>query len=533
MRIASVHLKEYKRFTDLHVHSIPESARLVVLVGPNGSGKSSLFDAFLFKSQARSNQRLEGELKDYYQKKGFERTDLSTTQELRGEIDLVFHGAQPGNERLAEKFNVRSAYRNEADFRLQRIEPTRRASERPRFNRIIDLDQAVSDNYSRLAWKRIRDVDYDAPGGMTLDEYRAGALGELQEAMKVLFTDPALQLESFGSIEDSGTFLFSKGESQGFRYSNLSGGEKAAFDLLLDIFVKRNEFRDAIYCIDEPESHIATGLQGPLLDALLALIPSESQLWIATHSIGFVRKASDRMRDDNDVVFLDFAGLDFDREVELRPRVPDRAFWRRTYQIALDDLSELIAPAVVVLCEGSQRKADRGFDAQCYNRIFANGQPEALFISNGSSSEVEGSDNLVALLNAVSHGTQVLRLIDRDGMGDDTRDQKLEDGLRVLRRREIENYLYDPDVLTSFLEKHERSEFGAAVLKELSSDTRNFHTDDVRRFAMDVFEAVRTRSGIPNVGRNYKEFAIEHLSAALACTQNVLNELSEDVFPQR
>lgn len=393
--------------------------------------------------------------------------------------------------------------------------------------RIIDLDQAVSDNYSRLAWKRIRDVDYDAPGAMTLDEYRAGALGELQDAMTVLFTDPPLQLESFGNIEDAGTFLFSKGQSQGFRYSNLSGGEKAAFDLLLDIFVKRNEFRDAIYCIDEPESHIATALQGPLLDALLALIPDESQLWIATHSVGFVRRAFDRMREDGDVAFLDFTGLDFDQRIELRPRVPDRAFWRRTYKIALDDLSELIAPDVVVFCEGSQTKADGGFDAQCYNRIFEDSHPDVLFISNGSSSEVEDSGSLTAVLNAVSRGTRVVRLIDRDEMGDATRDQKVQEGIRVLRRREIENYLYDPQVLMSFFREHDRVDAGAVVLNEFSSALQE---DDIHPIVPDLFQAIRTHSGIRRIGRNYKEFAIDHLAPALAKTPSVRDELCEDIF---
>ena len=56
MRIKSVRLKNYKRFTDLHITEIPQSARLVVLVGPNGSGKSSVFDAFLLESECGDKQ---------------------------------------------------------------------------------------------------------------------------------------------------------------------------------------------------------------------------------------------------------------------------------------------------------------------------------------------------------------------------------------------------------------------------------------------------------------------------------------------
>ena len=50
MRIKSVRLRNYKRFTDLTIADIPAAARLVVLVGPNGTGKSSVFDSFLLKA---------------------------------------------------------------------------------------------------------------------------------------------------------------------------------------------------------------------------------------------------------------------------------------------------------------------------------------------------------------------------------------------------------------------------------------------------------------------------------------------------
>ncbi len=46
MKIKSVIARKFKRFADLEIVDLPESARLVVLAGPNGFGKSSLFDAF-------------------------------------------------------------------------------------------------------------------------------------------------------------------------------------------------------------------------------------------------------------------------------------------------------------------------------------------------------------------------------------------------------------------------------------------------------------------------------------------------------
>src|SRR5574343_947224 len=48
MRIKELHLKNFKRFTDLTIKDLPESSKLVVLIGSNGSGKSCVFDAFSF-----------------------------------------------------------------------------------------------------------------------------------------------------------------------------------------------------------------------------------------------------------------------------------------------------------------------------------------------------------------------------------------------------------------------------------------------------------------------------------------------------
>ena len=45
MKIKSIKLKDFKRFTDLTIKDLPETAKLVVMIGPNGCGKSSVFDA--------------------------------------------------------------------------------------------------------------------------------------------------------------------------------------------------------------------------------------------------------------------------------------------------------------------------------------------------------------------------------------------------------------------------------------------------------------------------------------------------------
>ena len=75
-----------------------------------------------------------------------------------------------------------------------------------------------------------------------------------------------------------------------YNFVNLSGGEKAAFDLLLDFIVSGREYySNAAMCIDEPEVHMGLRAQSKLLEVLYELIPEKSQLWLGTHSIGILR----------------------------------------------------------------------------------------------------------------------------------------------------------------------------------------------------------------------------------------------------
>ena len=529
MRIKRVRLKNYKRFTDLTIADLPETARLVVLVGPNGTGKSSVFDSFLLKAGvAVTNLGLSGNIEQYYEKV----LQSRTTHEVASRVRIEFHDGGEGAVDWRSAFQVRSAYRNESDFHIEHLRATRPEDAGPRLARIIDPDESVSKNYERMAWKRMQDLDRDAPEELTIGEYRRSSLGDLQKAMRGLFSDPSLSLQDFGGTQ-AGSFRFSKGDVTDFHYKNLSGGEKAAFDILLDVFVRRDEAKEAVFCIDEPELHMATGLQGPLIASVLALLRKTSQLWIATHSIGIVREAYRILLDrPAEVVFLDFSGTDFDGSVTITPSTPNRTFWENMYEVALDDLSSLVAPHRVVICEGSKDKQVNAFDARCYNQLFASEFPETLFISQGGSGEVIQSEHLVTILKSIAHGIDVQKLIDRDDMTDEERARKIAQGVRVLRRRELEEYLYDPGVLRTFLQTEgcEEAVVETVVSRRESLLIGQLGPKNIKDVSRDLFAAIRSDTGLPNLGNNREEFASQFLVPALGKTHVVYQELREDVF---
>ncbi len=533
MRIKSVHLNNYKRFTNLQICNIPENVRLVVMIGPNGSGKSCLFDAFLHKAHGiKTNYSLDRNRSGYYVKDESVPGIPKTTHDVWNKIKIEMHSTQPTNNEWKRVFNVRSAYRNESDFQTEGLTRLPPLLDTVRFPRIIDVDQSVSDNYKRLAWKRMADLDKNAPANTTFGQYRQESLGELQRALEKLFREPLLQLSDFGGIGESGVFRFNKGATTDFHYKNLSGGEKSAFDILLDIFVTRNDYQDSVYCIDEPEAHIATALHGPLLEAILHLIPKQSQLWIATHSSGFVRKAHDILKSTENVAFIDFSTKDFDKEIKMEPCIPNRRFWKDVYHVSLDDLSTLIAPANIVICEGGSKQGE-GFDASCYNKLFADTHPDTLFISHGGAREVENSENLMAILNAVATGIKVWRLLDRDNMSEGGRKEKIKNEIRVLRRREIENYLYDPEVLRTFLKNIKKEYLAEDLLRERSSLLKNYDVtnEDVKSITRKLFEFIRKTTSRGDLGNTRNEFAVEYLVPALKETPDVFEDIQADIFP--
>ncbi len=104
MKIQEVTLKRFKRFTDLTVEGLPQTARLIILAGPNGCGKSSFFDALNIWHRLgwRQRGRTEWQVGDYYPKQ-IEGPMLEWNQSIR----VSFHGGQPSDPTERKKSHIR------------------------------------------------------------------------------------------------------------------------------------------------------------------------------------------------------------------------------------------------------------------------------------------------------------------------------------------------------------------------------------------------------------------------------------------
>jgi len=551
VKIKQIKLKGFRRFKNLTIKDIPEEARLVVMIGPNGSGKSSVFDALL-RFRYTSGQIL-GWVPDSYlikfdlSEEAFEEPEFEEPEIEESEIqepgfeepEVEFHTDAPNNtDAFRRSVHMRSAYRNDAlDSSHRYLSKTNPLIQELRFRRLAENDQTVALNYDRILGPWIERMSARKKTGETPDEIENDLYGELRDAIRELFKDPQLTLTGLGNPKNQKIFEFDKGTSQGFSYENLSSGEKAALDLVLDIIVAKSEFNNTVFCIDEPEAHMHTKLQGPLLGQLYKIIPENSQLWIATHSIGMVRKAQDLWRDGKNtgkdsVVFLDFGDekLDFDDDATITPTLPNPDLWARTYEIALGDLAKLVAPKRIILCESA------GFDADCYNKIFGVHYPETRFIPIGSDQDVEKADeNLIPVIQAVAEGAEILRLRDRDDADKAEIEENKEKGIRTLLRRNIESYLLDDEVLTKFCEYHNIPdqiqnliEARQAALKDSIANGKPH--DDLKPTAQRVHITARNALSPTPVGNKKIGFMKNHLTPRIQPGMDVYKKLHDIIF---
>jgi len=530
MKVREIRLTHFKRFTNTTITDIPATAKLVLLAGPNGIGKSSLIDA-VYHWHGRSWAQRGGWDENYHVKQL-----VGVNRQWGNNIEVDFHPPVPATEDGRRKaVYVRSAYRNDPEFQLHSLTQVEAATRETRFARLIDNDMTVSRNYQRLVSQGFEDVFERAAPELTMGQFREQVIGDIRDAMKRLF--PELVLNSLGNPLRQGTFKFDKGDSKAFLYMNLSGGEKAAFDLLLDLLIKRREFDDTVFFIDEPEAHVGTALQGALLDELVRAVPDNSQLWLATHSIGMMRKARQiGEAHPGSVAFIDFEGANFDLPTVLRPTQPDRPFWKRAMQLALDDLAGYVAPEQVVLCEGGYLDGGSNFDAECYNTIFAAEFPAAVFLGAGSSNDIQNDPRGVArLVRALAQDVQVRRVIDRDDRTDAEITTLQGQGVRVLTRRHIESYLLDDDVLTRLCQElgnaaHAPQLLAAKAGALADSVAANGPADDLKRIAGNIYNRVKQLFPERKLGSNSRAFMKSFCAPLISLGTETYAQLRNDIF---
>lgn len=540
MRIKSIELKNFKRFTHLTVDSIPETAKLVVLVGPNGSGKTSFMEAMNhfykysgyqdigdFRYLSKIGNSIINEHGEWY--------NLASKM-----VSIHFHDLEFANKigrgDVKGHFYFRSAYRNEPDFQIQAMQKQNDPTQSVRLSTLIQNDQTVSSNYQRLIANTISGVYDTSNDTKSVATLRDELIGKIRVSISRVFED--LEFSSVGEPLTNGNFYFTKGTTKDFSYQNLSAGEKSAFDLILDMAVQSKYYPDAVYCIDEPELHMHTRLQGKVLRELYLLIPGKSQLWVSTHSIGMLQEAEDIEKEKpGTVVFLDFGNRDFDTDQIIQPSRIGKAVMDKFYELAFGGFAKLLLPKTIVFCEGDPNGEKRkDFDKTIYSTIFADTHPEAFFISGGSCTDIENIEkNSGEIIRTLLAGTQIIKIVDRDNRSDKEVSELMSKEIKVLKERNLESYLLDDSVLKKLCESVEKPEEYDECIKEKeaamkASKDRGNAPDDYKSARGDIYNSLKQRLQLTRCGNNADTFIRDTLAPLISPDMDVYKKLDAEIF---
>ena len=489
MNIEALHLKNFKRFSDLRIDlsALDAPPKLILLIGANGSGKSSIFDAFEYLSGPAKGLR--DDCLEYFKKRAD--SDMAVDCTLGGGVRVQ----RTNNKQVSTSagwdgrsaFYGRSSLRTVPELSGKTRAPIDLTEDADRPQRYIEQDTRFTTDVSQITENILHEV-WGEP--FDSDTMRARFTDPINEALERIFgaslvTDLRLRKLIPALSGKPPDIRFQKGGSD-VHYDLLSSGEKEVFNIILNLFTRREHFPNAIYFIDELDVHLHTGLQYALVKEIVERwIPENSQLWTASHSLGFIDYASG----SDDAAILDFDDLDFDQPQTLQPAAKSE----HVFDIAVPRSSALkVFPNKrLIICENK--------DARLYNTIDL---PKLLFVGvrdkNSVAVQSRGSQEFHGLIDRDFLGTEEIREIGRR-----------QANIQVLDYYALENYLYHPENIAQLNPAGHDDLAYRAALKNQMATVRD-------RMLVNLRGSRRSYEVIQELSKGLKERAIQEIEQATA-----------------
>lgn len=433
MRIRKIELTNFKRFTHLTISDIPDTSKLVLLIGSNGSGKSSLFDAFDWLQRGVHKGYRNNEHTNNYYKKDNGISAAGIVEFINGKKIIKNDTAILEGSELTKKFVGRSSIRiiprisNDAN-----IQQVATDADSP-FTYIDNDTRFINDVflYIHQINQALREPVFSGKQADTLKIFRDFIEPLNASLLKIFGGDETttIQIAEFqdATPQTTAKLIFRKGECK-INYDLLSHGEKQVVILLINFIVRQEYYKDSIIFIDEMDNHLNTALQSTLLEEIVTKwIPDDSQLWTASHALGFI----DYARNSETASIIDFNLLNFDNKQEIIPQPKDKL---DVYEIAIPKatIASILKGYKLVVVENQN---DEHFNA-------ALGSEGYIFLPANNNREV---------FLTVKADKDKLGLRDRDYFRSDEIEKikVVLPNLKILSLSTFENYIYHPDNISA------------------------------------------------------------------------------------
>jgi AAA domain, putative AbiEii toxin, Type IV TA system len=448
MRINKIELRNFKRFTHLIVSDIPSESKLVLLIGSNGSGKSSLFDAFDWIGKGVFRRHYAA--LDYYSKYDGIDPDVKIDFHNHNSVRKIGDVNQ-GSKEEAKKFIGRSSIRIVPHI-LNNANPLVIPNDEDSPTTYIENDTRFINDvfiYIQQINNALREPIFSGKQADTLKIFRDFIEPLNSSLLKIFEGDESttIQIAEFqdATLSVTAKLIFKKGETK-INYDLLSHGEKQVVILLINFIVRQEYYKDSIIFIDEMDCHLNTAVQTNLIDEIVTKwIPSDSQLWTASHSLGFI----DYARNSEIASIIDFNLLNFDLKQELSPISKNKL---DVYEIAIPKST------ITSILKGYKLVVVENKNDEYYNQAL--GENNYLFLPANNNREV---------FLTIKSDKQKLGLRDRDYLRDDEIEKinSKYPNFKILLYYTFENYIYHPDNIAELnFEKYNKAEYIDEITKQ-------------------------------------------------------------------
>ena len=443
MKIESLELTDFKPIVRLQIQHLGST---VVIAGANGSGKTRLKEAIVQTLQGSPHMDM---------------TIAATRDEERD--PKYFNGDEisvkkgQANSTLTNYVNSRKYGAGRYVGSLVQIDSDR-SVQALKFNRVNwlggdpDDEESVGNFYFNSFTNRWQDfMNYIHQKSAARDKKLAEVMKQSPKLLgsQILekYPDP---LEKYQKIFESilpgkkllpidpaapRQFHFSDEDGQHLPFGALSSGEQEVTKVLFD--VARKDIRHSVIIVDEPELHLHPTLAFKLIETLKNIGDHTNQFLFLTHSPDLIST----YYSTGDVYFIDQSGRAHNQAHRLSDINNEH---HEVASLIGQNLGLFAVGKKIVFVEGNESSIDR----LTYQKIAQTVSADIRVIPAGSVLNILGLSSIETQIRKAIFGVDLYMVRDRDGLNDQQVAQLEENGrIRCLRRRHIENYFLEADLL--------------------------------------------------------------------------------------
>lgn len=309
-------------------------------------------------------------------------------------------------------------------------------------------------------------------------------------------------------------------------FSSLSSGEQEIIKILFD--VARKDIRHSIIIVDEPELHLHPTLAFQLIESLKGIGDHTNQYFFLTHSSDLIST----YYSTGDVYFIDASQTGSNQAHRLGDIINEHP---DLVQVVGQNLGMFAVGKKLVFVEGE----DSSIDRLSYQKIAQSVDPEIRILPVGSVTNIMALNNIEQQIRQAVFGIELYMIRDRDGLSAKQINALEENGrVKVLKRRHIENYFLDPQLLFEvatrlYLDK----KYPELNVQYIHDQMLNIARDSV---PLNIFQNTKeyvalnhslTPPTVRNVQRKNRDETINELVVSLiGITEGLASDLEQENF---